>query len=84
MPQSSSTAPIPLVTRAAASAASASRTAQAAPVQENRRPESYYITKSTVFGALIEAIDLPQLSKMNPESARDEISIIINEIISVY
>ena len=82
-PQSSSTAPIPLVTRAAASAASASRTAQAAPVQENRRPESYYITKSTVFGALIEAIDLPQLSKMNPESARDEISIIINEIISV-
>jgi pilus assembly protein CpaF len=52
-------------------------------VPENRRPDAYYVTKTTVFGALIEAIDLSQLSKMNPEDARNEISDIVSEIINI-
>jgi pilus assembly protein CpaF len=86
LPQPSSPAPAAPVARAGASAApttSSSRPAQLEPVQESRRPESYYTTKSVVFSALIEAIDLPQLSKMNPESARGEISDIVSEIINL-
>jgi pilus assembly protein CpaF len=36
-----------------------------------------------IFGALIEAIDLSQLSKLDAESAREEIRDIVNEIISI-
>ena len=50
---------------------------------EVRRPDEYYVTKSMVFGALIEAIDLSQLSKLDPENAREEIRDIVNEIISI-
>ena len=53
------------------------------PPLENRRSDEYYVTKSTIFGALIEAIDLGQLSKLDPESAREEIRDIVNEIISI-
>jgi pilus assembly protein CpaF len=53
-----------------------------APV-EGRRSDEYYVTKSTIFGALIEAIDLSQLSKMDQESAREEIRDIVNEIVSI-
>ena len=62
------------------------KTAQtpAAPAQpEARRSDEYYLTKSMIFGALIEAIDLAQLSKLDPENARDEIRDIVNEIISI-
>ncbi len=48
-----------------------------------RRSDQYYITKSMVFGALIEAIDLSQLSKLDAENAREEIRDIVNEIISI-
>lgn len=48
-----------------------------------RRSEEYYITKATIFGALIEAIDLSQLSKLDAESAREEIRDIVNEIILI-
>ena len=51
--------------------------------QEARRSDEYYITKSTIFGALIEAIDLSQLSKLDAEHAREEIRDIVNEIISI-
>src|ERR1700683_2189585 len=44
--------------------------AQTAPVQTERRSETYFQTKSLIFGALIEAIDLATLSKLDPESAR--------------
>jgi pilus assembly protein CpaF len=44
--------------------------AHAAPVQTERRSETYFQTKSLIFGALIEAIDLAALSKLDPESAR--------------
>ena len=50
---------------------------------EPRRSDDYYLTKSTIFSALIEAIDLSQLSKLDAETAREEIRDIVNEIISI-
>jgi pilus assembly protein CpaF len=52
-------------------------------VAEGRRTESFYETKSQIFGALIEAIDLTQLAKLDPMSAREEIRDIVNEIIAI-
>ncbi|MDB5574468.1 MAG: type secretion system protein, partial [Tardiphaga sp.] len=43
------------------------------PVVEARRSDAYYQVKATIFGALIEAIDLAQLAKLDTESAREEI-----------
>lgn len=54
-----------------------------APVEAATRSEEYYQMKSMIFGALIEAIDLSQLAKLDSESAREEIRDIINEIISL-
>jgi pilus assembly protein CpaF len=53
------------------------------PAGERPRSEDYYQTKGMIFGALIEAIDLTQLSKLDAESAREEIRDIINEIIAL-
>ncbi len=50
---------------------------------EMRKSDEYYQTKSMIFGALIEAIDLAQLSRLDAESARDEIRDIVNEIIAL-
>jgi pilus assembly protein CpaF len=54
-----------------------------APAPEVRRSDEYYQTKSLIFGALIEAIDLSQLSKLDSENAREEIRDIVNEIIAI-
>ena len=54
-----------------------------APAPEKRRTEEYYLTKGMIFGALIEAIDLAQLSKLDADSAREEIRDIVNEIVSI-
>jgi len=67
----------------AAVAAPEASTAVAAAPPEQKRSEQYYVTKSMIFGALIEAIDLAQLSKLEPESARDEIRDIVNEIVAI-
>lgn len=56
--------------------------APVAPV-ETPKSDDYYQMKSMIFGALIEAIDLSQLAKLDGESAREEIRDIINEIISL-
>ncbi|MDB5649284.1 MAG: Pilus assembly protein CpaF [Hyphomicrobiales bacterium] len=64
-------------------AAAASKPAPPPAPSEARRPDEYYVTKSMIFGALIEAIDLSQLSRLDPESAREEIRDIVNEIISI-
>ena len=48
-----------------------------------QRPESYFQTKSMIFGALIEAIDLSALSKLDQESAREEIRDIVHEIVTI-
>ena len=53
------------------------------PTVDARRSDSYYQVKATIFGALIEAIDLAQLAKLDGESAREEIRDIVNEIIAI-
>ena len=50
---------------------------------DTRRSDSYYEVKGTIFGALIEAIDLGQLAKLDADSAREEIRDIVNEIIAI-
>ena len=50
---------------------------------ERERSESYYDTKSQVFSALIDTIDLSQLAKLDAESAREEIRDIVNDIIAI-
>jgi pilus assembly protein CpaF len=67
---------------AAAPAAVPSPPPPAAP-PVTRRSEEYYQTKSMIFGALIEAIDLGQLAKLDAESAREEIRDIVSEIIAL-
>jgi pilus assembly protein CpaF len=74
----SSTTTMPSVPAAAATAP-----VPAPAIVEARRSDEYYVTKSMIFGALIEAIDLSQLSKLDIESAREEIRDIVNEIISI-
>ncbi len=51
--------------------------------QQRERSESYYDTKSQVFSALIDTIDLSQLAKLDAESAREEIRDIVNDIIAI-
>src|SRR3954468_4368765 len=51
--------------------------------QEARKSEEYYQTKGMIFGALIEAIDLAQLSRLEADAAREEIRDIVNEIIAL-
>ncbi len=68
-------------------AASASASNPNAPIppgkaqQERQKSEEYYDIKSSIFSALIDTIDLSQLARLDPESAREEISDVINEII---
>lgn len=50
---------------------------------EQQRSESYYGIKSTIFNALIDAIDLTQISQIDREAAREEIRDIVNEIIAL-
>lgn len=51
--------------------------------QASRRSENYYDIKSTIFNALIDAIDLTQLSQIDREAAREEIRDIVSEIITL-
>jgi pilus assembly protein CpaF len=48
---------------------------------ERRHSEEYYGVKTTILNALIDTIDLTQLSKLDPEAAREEIRGIVDEII---
>src|SRR5438445_13025033 len=50
---------------------------------QREKSENYYDTKSQVFSALIDTIDLSQLAKLDPESAREEIRDIVNDIIAI-
>lgn len=54
-----------------------------APSIAPERDETYYDTKAQVFAALIDTIDLSQLSKLDTESAREEIRDIVNDIIAI-
>jgi pilus assembly protein CpaF len=51
--------------------------------RDSRRSETYYEVKGAIFSALIEAIDLSQLARLDSESAREEIRDIVNEIIAI-
>ena len=53
------------------------------PAVDSPRSDSFYETKGTIFNALIEAIDLAQLAKLDTDSAREEIRDIVNEIITI-
>jgi pilus assembly protein CpaF len=68
------------------------KTAQAAPQPSKSQPrvqvadtrsEDYYQIKTLIFSALIDTIDLAQLAQLDPDSAREEIRDIVNEIISI-
>ena len=50
---------------------------------ERVRSEEYYDVKTTVFNALIDTIDLTQLSKLDAEAAREEIRDIVGEIVAI-
>jgi pilus assembly protein CpaF len=79
-------APMPSAGLGAPLVASPGATTANAPVPtavDSKRSESYYETKGTVFGALIEAIDLAQLARLDAEAAREEIRDIVNEIIAI-
>ena len=49
----------------------------------NEKSETYYKTKTAIFNALIDTIDLSQLAQLDIESAAEEIRDIVNEIISI-
>jgi len=53
------------------------------PEPKRRHSEEYYDIKSTVFNALIDAIDLTQLTKLDQAAAREEIRDIVSEIIQI-
>lgn len=69
------------------------RQEQAAPVKAPPPPpqpdphmdhsEEYYDTKTAVFAALIDTIDLSQLARLDAESAREEIRDIVTDIIAL-
>jgi pilus assembly protein CpaF len=71
----------PLVT--APAAAKANGTPPAPSAIDSRHSEAYYEVKGTIFGALIEAIDLAQLARLDADAAREEIRDIVNEIIAI-
>ncbi|WP_068083320.1 CpaF family protein [Polycladidibacter stylochi] len=53
------------------------------PKVQGRKTREYYSRKADIFNALVEAIDLSQLSRLNREEARDEIREVVNDIISL-
>jgi pilus assembly protein CpaF len=81
--RTSAAVPPPVPNLVASQAIRALEVPEASPKPEARRSDEYYQTKSMIFGALIEAIDLAQLSRLEPDSAREEIRDIVSEIIAL-
>ncbi|MEO1135603.1 MAG: CpaF family protein [Pseudomonadota bacterium] len=52
-------------------------------VEIGGRSDDYFQTKTTIFNALIDTIDLSQLAQLDTEAAAEEIRDIVNEIISI-
>ncbi|GGE33210.1 pilus assembly protein [Agaricicola taiwanensis] len=48
-----------------------------------KRSAAYYTMKSAIFSALIEAIDIAQLGRLDQDAAREEIRDVVNDIISI-
>ncbi len=59
----------------------APRTTQAEPAIK-RKTESYYDIKTSIFSALLETIDITAVTRLDTETARDEIRDIVSEIIA--
>ncbi len=57
--------------------------AKAQPIEIGGRTDEYFQTKTTIFNALIDTIDLSQLAQLDTKSAAEEIRDIVNEIISI-
>ncbi|HEX8416876.1 MAG TPA: CpaF family protein [Methylobacterium sp.] len=77
-------APLPVADdRGARARPEQARRPEPVPVVQEQKSEDYFRTKSMIFGALIEAIDLAQLSRLDAESAREEIRDIVSEIIGL-
>ncbi|MGI9483587.1 MAG: CpaF family protein [Hyphomicrobiales bacterium] len=51
--------------------------------QSQKRSDDYYDIKTTIFNALIDAIDLTKLSQLDRAAAREEIRDIVSEIIAI-
>lgn len=80
--QVSASAPLQQSSSAAtANDATPAKIAAAPAVRE--KSQAYYDTKSQIFAALIDTIDLSQLSRMDADAARDDIREIVNDIISI-
>jgi len=90
-PQAASIPDLGVQSRAAAASQPAAQSSaltsqvprKAPPKATGHKSESYYDIKSTIFNALIDAIDLTQLGQLDRDSARDEIRDIVNEIIAL-
>ncbi|MBX3582981.1 MAG: Flp pilus assembly complex ATPase component TadA [Rhizobiaceae bacterium] len=88
-PASDTAAPQVAPARPAATAPVQRRPVEAPPLAaeprkvQRERSETYYDTKSQVFSALIDTIDLSQLAKLDADSAREEIRDIVNDIIAI-
>nr|WP_321442260.1 CpaF family protein [uncultured Hyphomonas sp.] len=81
-------APAPVAVKGAPKAPPPPAPAPPEPQQEkvrqvSQQSEQYYATKTTIFNALIDTIDLSQLAQLDSESAREEIRDIVVEIISI-
>jgi pilus assembly protein CpaF len=78
------TAEIAIAEKATPAAPRAPAVTPAAPTSGRpRKTDEYYDLKTQIFGALIDTIDLSQLSKMDMDQAREEIRDIVNDIITV-
>ena len=73
----------PAAPKAAAACCTGRRAPRIEPPLTPRKSENYYDIKSTIFNALIDAIDLTQLGQLDRDAARDEIRDIVNEIITL-
>ncbi len=83
--------PVPAAQAEAKMSSSLPESARSDPASQPRPPEApkrarseeYYDTKTSIFSALIDTIDLSQLAKLDAESAREEIRDIVNDIIAL-
>ncbi|GGB57323.1 pilus assembly protein [Roseibium aquae] len=82
VPEAGSEAPVPAAAKPAPKPDAPAPTApQTTPLR--RKSTEYYETKAQIFNALVEAIDLSQLSRLEVEDARDEIRDVVNDIIAL-
>jgi pilus assembly protein CpaF len=85
-PETSPEAPRPAAAGPAAAPAAPARQAPPPPPPPppvKHRSETFYQTKTIVFGAMLEAIDIASLAKVAPATAREEIRDIVSEIIQI-